>query len=279
MANFTIEDFQQATKASDLIPIAKAKKINLKKTIKYTKYESSLTDLQIELVNLQHWVIENKKRVAIIFEGRDAAGKGGAIKRFTEYLNPRDMRIVALPKPTAAEKGQWYFQRYIKELPNPGEMVFFDRSWYNRAVVEPVMGFCNEEQYRQFMVQVPEFEHMLHEDGIHVIKFWFDISKKEQDKRFKSRLSDPLKRWKFSPVDEKGQKLWAEFTHYKERMFALTHTTFSPWIIVKTNDKKTARLESMRYVLSKFNYPFKDDKKILLPDPNTVFRYHRTSEK
>jgi len=277
MANFTIEDFQGITQASDLIPIAKAKKINLKKTLRYATYESNLTAIQIELVNLQHWIIKNKKRVAIIFEGRDAAGKGGAIKRFTEHLNPRSTRVVALPKPTETEKGQWYFRRYIKELPNPGEMVFFDRSWYNRAVVEPVMGFCNEQQYQQFMVQVSEFEHMLHEDGIQLIKFWFDISKKEQEKRFQSRLEDPLKRWKFSPVDEKGQQLWEEFTHYKELMFAKTHTTFSPWIIVKTNDKKTARLESMRYVLSKFNYQVKSDKKrLLLPDPNVIARYHRT---
>ncbi len=276
--NFTIEDFQKSTKKSDLIQIAKRKKINLNKVIRHSNYENTLRNLQIELVNLQHWIIENKKRVAIIFEGRDAAGKGGAIRRFSEYLDPRAMRIVALPKPTEREKGQWYFRRYIKHLPNPGEMVFFDRSWYNRAVVEPVMGFCNENQYQQFMIQVPEFEHMLHEDGIQLIKFWFAISKSEQKRRFNSRLNDPLKQWKFSPVDEKGQQLWDEFTYYKERMFSKTHTTFSPWIIVKTNDKRTARLESMRYVISQFNYEGKTKSSLLFPNPNIIIRYHRNKK-
>jgi polyphosphate kinase 2 len=218
-------------------------------------------------------------RVAVIFEGRDAAGKGGSIKRFMEHLNPRSSRVVALAKPTEEEKGQWYFRRYIKELPNPGELVLFDRSWYNRAVVEPVMGFCNNKQYHQFMVQVSEFEHMLYEDGIKIIKFWFSISKEEQSRRFDSRMRNPLKRWKFSPVDMKGQELWPKYTHYKEQMFSKTHTAFSPWILVKTNDKRTARLESMRYVLSQFEYTRKGKSKaVLLPDPNVIIRYYRNIE-
>jgi len=239
-------------------------------------YEHQLKKLQAELVDLQQWVAKYNKRVCVIFEGRDAAGKGGAIRRFTEHLNPRSMRVVALTKPTNVERGQWYFRRYIKELPNPGELVFFDRSWYNRAVVEPVMGFCSEQEYNKFMVQVTEFEHMLYEDGVELIKFWFSISKDEQIKRFDSRLKNPLKRWKFSEVDKEGQKLWNKYTHYKEQMFSKTHTTFSPWIIIKTNEKKAARLESIRYVLSKFNYDGKGNSGITtLPDPNIVQRYHR----
>jgi polyphosphate kinase 2 len=186
------------------------------------------------------------------------------------------MRVVALTKPTESEKGQWYFRRYIKELPEPGEIVFFDRSWYNRAVVEPVMGFCTESQYNKYMVQVPEFEHMLYEDGVVIIKFWFSISKEEQLKRFNSRLANPLKQWKFSPVDKEGQKRWNLYTTYKEQMFSKTHTSFSPWIIIKTNNKKEARLESIRYVLSQFEYSRKDrSKNAILPDPNVAQRYHR----
>jgi polyphosphate kinase 2 len=239
-------------------------------------YESELLKLQAELVDLQQWAAKHKKRICILFEGRDAAGKGGAIRRFTEHLNPRSMRVVALTKPTEIEKGQWYFRRYIKELPEPGELVFFDRSWYNRAVVEPVMDFSTDEQYNKFMVQVPEFEHMLHEDGVIIIKFWFSISKEEQKKRFNSRLKNPLKQWKFSPVDKEGQIRWDKYTSYKEQMFSQTHTSFSPWIIIKTNSKKQARLESIRYVLSRFEYDRKGSSNTtVLPDPNVVQRYHR----
>ena len=240
------------------------------------EYESELLKLQAELVDLQQWAAKHKKRICILFEGRDAAGKGGAIRRFTEHLNPRSMRVVALTKPTEIEKGQWYFRRYIKELPEPGELVFFDRSWYNRAVVEPVMDFSTDEQYNKFMVQVPEFEHMLHEDGIIIIKFWFSISKEEQKKRFNSRLKNPLKQWKFSPVDKEGQIRWDKYTSYKEQMFSQTHTSFSPWIIIKTNSKKQARLESIRHVLSRFEYDRKGSSNTtVLPDPNVVQRYHR----
>lgn len=276
---FTREDLAMAKTRRDLIDIAQKKNIDIRKAVDHLRYELELDKLQSELVNLQQWVLRNKMRVAVIFEGRDAAGKGGSIKRFKEHLNPRSMRVVALSKPTEVERGQWYFRRYIKELPNPGEIVFFDRSWYNRAVVEPVMGFCDKNEYDQFMVQVPEFEHMLYEDGVIIIKFWFSISKEEQKKRFDSRLKHPLKQWKFSPVDIKGQELWDKYTYYKEQMFSRTHTNFSPWIIVKTNDKKTARLESMRYLLSRFDYDEKDDTEVsLLPDPNVVIRYYRNTK-
>jgi len=273
---FDKEDLLSLKTKEDAIELAEKKEVKIKKILSKIAYESDLKKLQVELVNLQQWISKNKLRVAIIFEGRDAAGKGGSIRRFTEHLNPRSMRVVALAKPTEIEQGQWYFRRYIKQLPNPGEIVFFDRSWYNRAVVEPVMDFCTENQYKKYMVQVPEFEHMLYEDGVIVIKFWFSITKEEQIKRFDGRLSNPLKIWKFSPVDKKGQELWDKYSFYKEQMFSKTHTTFSPWIIVKTNNKKEARLESMRYVLSQFDYDGKKEATTtLFPDPNVVSRYYR----
>ncbi|MFK7774707.1 MAG: polyphosphate kinase 2 [Saprospiraceae bacterium] len=276
--NFKQEHLLGAKTRNDLINIAKKNKIPIEKTLKKLKYEAELALLQTEFVNLQKWIAQNKMRVAVIFEGRDAAGKGGSIKRFKEHLNPRTSRVVALTKPTEVEQGQWYFRRYIKVLPNAGEIVFFDRSWYNRAVVEPVMGFCSKKQYEKFIVQVPEFEHLLYEDNVKIIKFWFSISQEEQKQRFDARLSNPLKRWKFSPVDMKGQELWDDYTYYKEQMFSKTHTNFSPWIIIKTNDKKQARLESMRYVLSQFDYDGKGETKIpLLPDPNIIMRYHRSA--
>ncbi len=274
----TIEDFHKHDDREAFMAILREKvdPERLDQILFEVQYEKQLLQLQAELVDLQQWVARHNKRVCVIFEGRDAAGKGGAIRRFAQHLNPRSMRIVALNKPTDVEKGQWYFRRYIKELPNPGEIVFFDRSWYNRAVVEPVMGFCDQEQYDKFMVQVPEFEHMLYEDGVHIIKFWFSISKDEQERRFLSRLQNPLKRWKFSSVDKEGQKKWDDYTFYKEQMFSKTHTTFSPWIIIRTNNKRLARLESIRYVLSKFDYEGKGSSaKIILPDPNIVQRYHR----
>ncbi len=273
----TRADFEKAKTKEELIAIAKERKVPIKNVLNILQYERELRFLQVELVKLQQWVQKNNKRVAIIFEGRDAAGKGGSIRRFIEHLNPRSMRLVALSKPTEVEQGQWYFRRYIKQLPNPGEIVFFDRSWYNRAVVEPVMGFCTEEQYKQYMVQVPEFEHMLYESGVEIIKFWFSISKEEQQARFTSRLENPLKRWKFSPVDQKGQALWKEYSFYKEQMFSRTHTSYCPWIVIKTNNKLEARLESMRYVLSKFNYDGKEKAETsILPDPNVVMRYYRS---
>jgi len=275
----TLKEFEKLSSNKELLKIIQKKNISTEKVKNTLFYEGELQKLQMELVKLQRWVVKNKKRVAIIFEGRDAAGKGGNIRRFTEHLNPRAMRVVALTKPTELERGQWYFRRYIKELPNSGEIVFFDRSWYNRAVVEPVMGFCTEAQYQNFMVQVSEFEHMLYEDGVVIIKFWFSISKDEQLSRFNARIATPLKRWKYSPVDRKGQELWDVYTHYKEQMYSKTHTSYSPWIIVKANDKKTARLESIRYVLSQFNYDGKETAlTTILPDPNIILRYHRSAK-
>ena len=272
------KDFIEAKTSKELFSIMNTKGISSPKVLDVLAYEKQLRDLQIELVKLQQWVLKENKRVAVIFEGRDAAGKGGAIRRFMEHLSPRSSRLVALNKPTNVEKGQWYFQRYIKELPNPGEIVFFDRSWYNRAVVEPVMGFCSDKEYNDFLVQVPEFEHMLYEDGLIIIKFWLSISKEEQLKRFNARNNNPLKRWKFSPVDKKGQELWDTYTHYKDEMYSKTHTTYCPWMIIKTNHKKTARLEAMRYVLSRFDYDGKKETSTLLtPDPNVVMRYYRSN--
>jgi len=272
------KDFIESKTSKELFSIMNIKGISSPKVLDVLAYEKQLRDLQIESVKLQQWVLKENKRVAVIFEGRDAAGKGGNIRRFMEHLNPRSSRLVALNKPTNVEKGQWYFQRYIKELPNPGEIVFFDRSWYNRAVVEPVMGFCSDKEYNDFLVQVPEFEHMLYEDGLIIIKFWLSISKEEQLKRFNARNNNPLKRWKFSPVDKKGQELWDTYTHYKDEMYSKTHTSYCPWMIIKTNHKKTARLEAMRYVLSRFDYDGKKEAPTLLtPDPNVVTRYYRSN--
>ena len=274
------EDFVNATSKKELLEIIHKKDIAIDDILETVNYENEKRLLQIELVKLQQWVKKYNKRVAVIFEGRDAAGKGGNIRRFMEHLNPRSTRLVALSKPTDVEQGQWYFRRYIQHLPNPGEIVFFDRSWYNRAVVEPVMGFCSDRQYNQFMLQLPEFEHMLYEDGVVIIKFWLSITKDEQARRFNSRMDNPLKRWKFSEVDKKGQDLWNEYTKYKELMFSKTHTNFCPWIIVKTNVKYTARLECMRYVLSQFDYEGKEDKSNnLFPDPNIIMKYYRSLHK
>lgn len=273
-------DLSKIVSSADLEGFLLSKGENLKKIKFNINYENELEQLQIQLVKLQRWIQKTNRRVVVIFEGRDAAGKGGAIKRFAEHLNPRPMRVVALDKPTEKEMAQWYFRRYIKQLPDKGEMVFFDRSWYNRAVVEPVMGFCNDEQYAQFMRQVTEFEYMLFEDGVDIIKCWFSIAKNEQSKRFESRRENPLKQWKLSPVDEKGQGLWDSYTYYKEQMFAQTHTSFSPWTIIESNNKKIARLESIRHVLSHFEYEGKSDALInVLPDPNVVMRFNRSMYK
>ncbi len=273
----TAEELAAVNTKKGLLQLLSTKKVNVKKALVKLRYEQELEKLQIELVKLQCSIQIEGRRVAIIFEGRDAAGKGGSIRRFIEHLNPRSARVVALPKPTDVQKGQWYFQRYVEQLPNPGEIVFFDRSWYNRAVVEPVMGFCSEKQYRIFMQQVPEFEHMLYEDNLEMVKFWFSISKAVQAERFESRRDDPLKQWKISPVDDRAQENWDLYTKYKNEMFSKTHTSYSPWIIVKANDKKKARLESMRYVLSALEFEGKERAGIsLTPDPNIVGRYYRS---
>jgi len=278
------EDLQAILEIKNELELLKSKKgliqlvgkKRISKVVKELLYLKELEQLQVELIKLQNWIYENNKRMMIIFEGRDAAGKGGAIKRFTQYLNPRKFRVVALQKPTEVETGQFYFQRYFAHLPNPGEITFFDRSWYNRAIVEPVFKFCTKEQYEKFMREVPEIEHALIDDGIILIKFWFSINKDTQKERFKERLSNPLKHWKLSPVDEKAQELWDEVTQYKEEMFSKTHTGYSPWIIVDSNDKKRARLEAIKYVLAQVNYGENDESNInLRHDPEIVERYHR----
>ncbi|MGD0462640.1 MAG: polyphosphate kinase 2 [Tepidisphaeraceae bacterium] len=264
----------------EFIQVLRDKKLKVGRIREAIRYEDELEALQIELVKLQRWIQEQGKRLAIIFEGRDAAGKGGTIRRFIEHLNPRAMRVVALPKPTEEERGQWYFQRYMKQLPNKGEIVFFDRSWYNRGIVEPVNGFCTRPEYERFMQQVPEFEHMLVEDGVIIVKFWFSISREVQMARFESRRDNPLKQWKLSPLDGKAQDLWDSYTKYKETVFSRTHTSYSPWIIVKANDKKRARLDSIRYLLSLMDYEGKDNSRTTLyPDPDIVTRFHRGAVK
>jgi polyphosphate kinase 2 len=275
----TEQELAEVNTKKGLLQLLATKNINVTKALTILRYERELEKLQIELVKLQRSVQLEGRRVAIIVEGRDAAGKGGTIRRFIEHMNPRSARVVALSKPTEVEKGQWYFQRYVEQLPNPGEITFFDRSWYNRAVVEPVMKFCTERQHRGFMQQVPEFEHMLYEDGVELIKFWFSISKSEQEQRFESRRVNPLKQWKISPVDDEAQAHWNLYTKYKEQMFSRTHTSYSPWTIVKANDKKQARLESIRYALSVLDYEGKDNAcTTLAPDPDVVVRYHRSEK-
>lgn len=225
-------------------------------------YEREKFALQTELLKLQSWVKDSNQRVVILFEGRDAAGKGGAIKRFMEHLNPRGARVVALEKPSDVERGQWYFQRYVEHLPTKGEIVMFDRSWYNRAGVERVMGFCNEEEYREFLRQAPEFERNLVRSGIHLIKFWFSVSQLEQRRRFKERKVHPLKQWKLSPVDLASLDKWDDYTRAKEAMFFHTDTADSPWTVVKSDDKKRARLNAMRYILHSLPYKDKDVQRI-----------------
>lgn len=228
-------------------------------------------NLQIEMISMQRWVQETNQRVAILFEGRDSAGKGGAIMRFVRFVNPRGIRIVALPKPTDLEKGQWYFQRYVVQLPDPGQIVFFDRSWYNRAVVEPVMGFCSDDQYKTFIKDVVLLERMLVRDGIHIFKFWFSIEHDEQKRRLHERKTDPLKRWKLSTVDMQAQMKWDDYTNYKNKMFEKTSTEACPWVVINGNNKETARLEAMRYVLNNLDYPEKGSTGVsLTPDPKII---------
>ncbi|MDD5051485.1 MAG: polyphosphate kinase 2 [Sulfuricurvum sp.] len=221
------------------------------------EYENELKKLQIELLKLQNHVKEKGLKVLMIFEGRDAAGKGGTIKRITEHLNPRGARVVALDKPSDVEKTQWYFQRYIEHLPSAGEMVFFDRSWYNRAGVEPVMGFCSEEEHKEFLHEVGEYERMLVNSGIILFKFYFSVSKNEQAARFKERKTDPLKQYKLSPVDAHSQQLWDKYTIAKYSMLLASHTTHSPWVIIRSDNKKKARINCIRHILKQVEYPKK----------------------
>ena len=235
-------------------------------------YEQHKHQLQVELLKVQKWVKESGERVVMLFEGRDAAGKGGTIKRFMEHLNPRGARVVALEKPSEEEKGQWYFQRYIKHLPTAGEIVLFDRSWYNRAGVERVMGFCEPNEYLEFMRQTPELERMLVNSGIRVFKFWFSVTQEEQTRRFQKRETDPLKQWKLSPIDKLAQEKWDDYTEAKEAMFFYTDTNDAPWVVIKSDDKKRARLNCMQYFLHAMPYPNKDRRIAKAPDPLIVGR-------
>lgn len=233
-------------------------------------YEQQKFRLQVELLKLQAWVKETGQRVVIVFEGRDAAGKGGTIRRFMEHLNPRGARVVALEKPSEAERGQWYFQRYIAHLPTRGEIVLFDRSWYNRAGVERVMGFCTEREYQEFIRQAPEFERHLVQSGIHLFKFWFSVSQEEQRRRFRARSSHPLKQWKLSPIDRASLDKWRDYTEAKEAMFLATDTTDAPWTVIKSNCKKRARISAMRCVLLALDYNNRTSENIGTIDPLLV---------
>lgn len=231
-----------------------SKSFNLERAIRYVDYERKLKKLQVELIRLQTWAIEENERIIIIFEGRDAAGKGGAIRRITERINPRHMRIVALPKPNEDERTQWYFQRYVEQFPKAGEMVFFDRSWYNRAVVEPVNGFCTPKEHEVFMNQVNDFERMILESGIRLVKIYMSINKKEQAKRFNDIKNNPLKQWKMTAVDKKAQELWDDYTVYKKAMFSKTNTKTSPWKVIRANRKTVARVNVINHILKSIPY-------------------------
>lgn len=240
------------------------------KKIGRAEYEKQKASLQVELLKVQKWVKDSGQKVMILFEGRDAAGKGGTIKRFMEHLNPRGARVIALEKPTEAEQTQWYFQRYLNYLPSAGEMVMFDRSWYNRAGVERVMGFCDPGDYLEFMRQCPEIERMLVRSGILLYKYWFSVTRQEQRKRFESRGNDPLKQWKLSPIDRASLDKWDDYTEAKEAMFFYTDTADAPWTIIKSDDKKRARLACMRHFLSTLPYEGKDEEVVDEPDPYLV---------
>ncbi|MEM9472537.1 MAG: polyphosphate kinase 2 [Pseudomonadota bacterium] len=237
-----------------------------KTKIRRPAYEKQKAELQVELLKVQEWVKATDQRIVLLFEGRDAAGKGGTIKRFTEHLNPRGARVVALEKPTDREKTQWYFQRYIEHLPSGGEIVFFDRSWYNRAGVERVMGFCSANEYLEFMRQTPDFERMIVRSGIRLFKYWFSVTRDEQLRRFQSREVEPLKKWKLSPIDRASLDKWDDYTEAKEAMFFYTDTADAPWTIIKSNDKKRARLNCMRHFLSSLPYPGKNTRAVKTPN-------------
>ena len=251
--------------------ISQPKREKLKRKV----YEKVLTDFQVELVKLQKWIKDRGLKVVVIFEGRDAAGKGGTIRRITQSLNPRICRVVALGTPTEREKSQWYFQRYVAHLPAAGEMVLFDRSWYNRAGVERVMGFCTEEEYQEFLRSVPEFERTLVRSNIQIIKYWFSVSDEEQERRFKQRIKDPVRRWKISEMDLKSREKWAEYSMAKDEMFKHTDIKQTPWFVVRADDKKRARLNVLAHLLSQIPYDELKDPKIKLPDRQENVGYVR----
>ena len=234
------------------------------------QYERTLLALQVELLKMQRWTKETGQKIMVVFEGRDAAGKGGTIKRFQEHLNPRGARVVALEKPSDKERGQWFFQRYISQFPTAGELVFFDRSWYNRAGVEPVMGFCSTEEYRLFMAETPGLEHAWVESGLHLFKLWFDVGREEQKRRLKARKTDPLKQWKLSPIDAVSTEKWDEYTRARDALFLLTHKADAPWIVIRSDDKRRARIGAIQSVLNALDYPGKDNSAIGTPDPLIV---------
>lgn len=251
---FTEEEIIKLNSKKGLMAVLSKEPFNPERALRYVRYEERLQELQVELIRMQTWAINNNERIIILFEGRDAAGKGGAIRRITERINPRHMRIVALPKPSEEQQTQWYFQRYVEQLPKAGEIVLFDRSWYNRAVVEPVNGFCSDEEYRVFMKQVNGFEKMILQSGIRLVKIYMSISKKEQAKRFDDIRNSPLKQWKMTPVDEQAQVLWDDYTFYKKKMFKKTNTELSPWKIIKANRKTEARIACLEHVLNSVPY-------------------------
>lgn len=270
MSNKT--ELKKATTARDAARVARfdPKHLNKKGKMARQPYEEEKARLQVELLKVQHWTQETGQKFVLLFEGRDAAGKGGTIKRFMEHLNPRGARVVALNKPTEEERGQWYFQRYIAHLPTSGEIVFSDRSWYNRAGVERVMGFCEPNEYLEFMREAPELERMLVRSGIRLYKYWFSVTREEQRRRFESRATDPLKQWKLSPIDKASLDKWDDYTEAKEAMFFYTNTADAPWTVVRSNDKKRARLNALRHFLSSLDYPDKDPEVAILPDPEIV---------
>jgi polyphosphate kinase 2 len=246
----------------------KAKRVAVWVKDEVLQYEDELKKLQIELLKMQNHIKDSGQKILMIFEGRDAAGKGGTIKRITEHLNPRGARVVALDKPSDVEKSQWYFQRYVHHLPSAGEIVLFDRSWYNRGGVEPVMGFCTQEEHKEFLREVPEFEKMLVNSGIIIFKFYFSVSKKEQERRFEKRRTDPLKQYKLSPVDEKSQDMWDKYTIAKYSMLLASHTDHAPWTIVRSDNKKKARINCIKHILTFMDYPGKISDKKLKADGN-----------
>ncbi len=253
-AKLTKKDLDLINSKIGLKNLFASKNIDVEKALHNAQFETDLRARQVDLVKLQSWVMKNQEKVVIIFEGRDAAGKGGAIRRITAHINPRYFRIVALNKPSKDEQGQWYFQRYVNQLPKPGEIVFFDRSWFNRAVVEPVNGFCTQEEYEIFMSQVNDFEKMITKSNTYLIKFYFSITKEEQAKRFAEIKESNLKRWKISPVDLRAQELWDEYTKYKKVMLNDTDTAHAPWVIIDANNKPHARLTAMNYILDTIPY-------------------------
>ena len=254
----TEKDLKLLNKKKGLKLFLSRENSSISRTLRYLRYENRLIQLQEELIKLQKWVKNNNEKIVFVFEGRDAAGKGGAIRRITEHLNPREFKLVALSKPSDEEIGQWYFQRYINLLPRKGTMVFFDRSWYNRAILEPVNGFCSDEEYDIFMNQVNDFERMITESGVRLIKFYFSISKSEQEKRFQDIIDSPIKKWKFSALDKKALELWDDYTDYKDKMFSKTNTIIAPWKVIKANRKTKARIEAIEHVLTSIPYDDKD---------------------